>query len=72
MKAERLKLMEIELQSSLWGRLEEHLNTRLATLRKKNDADLDEKRTARLRGRIQEVNAMLALATGKPFEDTEE
>jgi hypothetical protein len=56
----------IERQSAVWLKLKKQLEARLAMLRMKNDSDLSPHRTARLRGRIEEVKALLSLGTDKP------
>jgi len=53
----------------LWVRLEKHFTERLELLRAKNDANLDERTTAELRGRIAEIKAILLLAIDKPTPD---
>lgn len=50
----------------LWQRLEKHLQTRVATLRTRNDANLDAVATATLRGAIGECLALLAAANDAP------
>jgi hypothetical protein len=59
------QLAPSELRTSTWRRLEEHLNARLASLRAQNDNDLDEAKTAKLRGRIAEVINLLALGSSQ-------
>lgn len=59
-KLERV-LLDSDLQSPTWLRIEKYLNDRLATLRKENDQDLDERKTAKVRGRIEEVKKLLKL-----------
>lgn len=54
-----------ELHSSLWVKLTEHYEARLQLLRQKNDNVLSAEETARLRGRIAEVRAILALPQDK-------
>ena len=53
-------------QSASWLKLKERYEARLATLRAQNDSELDERKTARLRGRIAEVKAFLSLGTDTP------
>lgn len=50
----------------LWQRLAKHLQTRVATLRARNDANLDAVATAMLRGAIAECLALLAAAENAP------
>lgn len=57
--------------SATWVVLKKHLEGRLDILRRQNDGDMDERRSARLRGRIAEVKAMLALGEDKPRQEPE-
>ena len=53
--------------SGLWRRLASYLEARLEELRRQNDnSHLDERQTASLRGRIAQVNELLALAKPAP------
>ena len=54
-----------ELHSSLWVKLTEHYEARLQLLRAKNDNNLTPEETSRLRGRLAEVRAILALPQDK-------
>lgn len=56
-----MMLDAVDRQSLTWTKLREHYESRLNTLRRQNDGDLDERQTAKLRGRIAEVKAMIAL-----------
>lgn len=56
-----ITITEDEKESKLWKKLKEHIETRLDLLRKKNDGNLDEFETARLRGRISELKSFFAL-----------
>lgn len=58
--------------SETWRKLKAHLETRLATLRASNDNSLDERKTAKLRGRIAEVKYLLSLGEDKPMPETDE
>lgn len=51
-----------ELHSPLWMKIEAKLKERLSILRARNDGDLNEIETARLRGRIDAVKELLALS----------
>ena len=51
----------LDFQSATWKKLDQYLNERLATLREQNDKDMSGKRTNKLRGRIAEINLLLAL-----------
>jgi hypothetical protein len=59
-------LNALDLQSPTWMKLKKHLELKLEALRKTNDGDLDEEKTAKLRGRIAEVRAFLAIGDAKP------
>lgn len=61
-----MTLTEHELAHPLWLKLKEHCEKRLETLRKENERDLNEVKTAKLRGRIAEVNGFLSLENPKP------
>lgn len=54
-------LTDGEKASSLWKRLEEHLEAELERARVKNDGALDPITTATVRGRIQTYRALLGL-----------
>lgn len=58
---EEIVLHPHEVQSPIWQKLVTHANRRLAVLRGRNDGDLDERKTAKLRGRIAELKVFLAL-----------
>jgi len=60
------KLGHNEIHSALWIRLKEYYEARLITLRQRNDGDLDQIATARVRGRIQEIRNFLALENQAP------
>lgn len=49
-----------------WTKLKRHLEEKLARLRERNDADLPELKTARIRGHIQAIQQILLLGTDKP------
>lgn len=61
-----MTLSKADLNSPLWRALADYQADRLAALRAQNDGDLSPEQTAKLRGRIQEVQAFLALATERP------
>jgi len=50
-----------ELQSPAWHKIKKHFEERLEVHRLKNEGNLDEVATAKLRGRIAEARAVLAL-----------
>lgn len=62
-------ITEIESNSALWQKIKAHYEARLQTLREKNDVDNDENRTIKLRGRIAEIKALLALDKPPPAAD---
>lgn len=64
---ERLILNAAEAQSPLWVKIKAHLEARLDSARLKNDGDLDEVETAKLRGRITELKSFLALDKPPPI-----
>jgi len=61
-----------ERQGAVWQKLKRHLEERLATMRAKNDGNLDEMKTARLRGQIAEVKALMSFGTDKPVVGIED
>jgi GTP1/Obg family GTP-binding protein len=60
-------LNEAESQTALWQKIKKHLEQRLETARNKNDGDLNEVETAKLRGRITELKSFLALDKPPPI-----
>ena len=63
----RLIINDTEKGQPLWAKINKHLEDRLDTLRRQNDGDLTEVETARLRGCIQEVKALMG-ADEDPIE----
>jgi len=63
-------LSESDKRNPLWLRLSDHLRKRLADLRGRNDGPLDEMQTAALRGQIQSLKGLLALAEMPPTDGT--
>jgi hypothetical protein len=53
------ELSNQELDSALWQKITGHLESRLEVARKRNDGDLSEFDTARLRGRIEAYKELL-------------
>lgn len=51
----------IDTTSATWASIEDYLNERLKSLREKNDTELSEQQTARIRGQIAEVKSLLLL-----------
>lgn len=65
----KVEFLESDFTSPTWLRLKEHLEARLKDLRAQNDGRLDADETARMRGRIFEIKAFLALSvTTAPSE----
>jgi len=67
----KLELTPIERRSDVVRKLVAYYEDRLARLRVKNDGDLDDKETARLRGQISECKTFMALAKEPEPEPTE-
>ena len=59
---DRFKLEPQERTNPLWVRLERHMQQTLAELRALNDTSLPPERTEKIRGRIEQLKALLALA----------
>lgn len=57
--AGRLVLTNEDRHSAVWQKIKEHYGPKLERLRARNDADMKESETQRLRGRIQEIKALL-------------
>jgi hypothetical protein len=58
-----MNLLEHERKSPLWQKLRKHFENELMSLRERNDADLTELETARLRGKVKQVKEFLLLET---------
>jgi hypothetical protein len=56
-------------QSACWRWLDEHLSARLEVLRRRMENDLDDRKTARLRGSIAELRYILGMANEKPMPE---
>lgn len=61
-----MKLELHERQSALWKKLAGHVAERIETLRRKNDGDLNDTQTARLRGALAELKQLLELGEDLP------
>lgn len=59
-------LTKVELQSATWIKLQEYIEEQIEALRLKNDASLDERETARLRGQIAALKNLLAAVQPPP------
>lgn len=55
-----MTLTNIERSSTAWLKLRDEINNRIGLLRVKNDGDLTEVETARLRGRIAALKDLVA------------
>lgn len=55
-----MKLSQYEAESALWKRIEDELKERLDVLRQKNDGNLDQLETSKLRGTIAAYKEILA------------
>lgn len=62
---------EIERQSAVWKKLKTRLEARRDLLRRQNDGNLSHDQTMKLRGRIAEVNNLLALGENQPTQPEE-
>ena len=60
-----IELTDAELNSPLWLKLTKHWGEELAALRMKNDSDMDELKTAFVRGRIQQIKRDLDIGADK-------
>lgn len=65
-------LTEQERGSALWTKIKKHYETRLQTLRTENDANLDDIKTAKQRGRIDEVKLLLGLEKSPPAAEKDD
>lgn len=70
MELQQIKINEIEARSAIWLKLETWANERIIALRKRNDGDLSEIATAKLRGKIAALNELLDLAKPNPIIKT--
>lgn len=60
------RLTDADMNTPLWHAMRAHLERRLAAHRGKNDTDLTTEQTAKLRGQIHELKALLALEAPRP------
>ena len=63
---EELKLTRSEKDSALWKKIEQYLQHKIDVCRRKNDGDLTEGETAKLRGRILAHKELLVLGESQP------
>ena len=66
MTATPFKLTEFEAQSALWQKVSAELQAMLDSRRLRNDCDLTEKETARLRGEIALLKQISSWAVKDP------
>lgn len=66
MEAPAPVLTQEEARHPLWLKVKKHLEERLAQVRVENDKDHDERKTARIRGRINELKYLAALDKPAP------
>lgn len=66
-----MKLLPNEANSHLWIKIRDHLESRLAIHRRKNDGELDAIATAKLRGRIAELMNLLEMDKPDPTHSAE-
>lgn len=59
-------------QSPTWRKLKTYMESRLIELRLKNDNDMSEISTAKLRGSLMEIKGLLALADVEPIDFCED
>lgn len=60
------RLTDSDKATPLWIALRAHLEQRLEQHRSRNDTDLNPEQTAKLRGQIMELRALLALESPRP------
>lgn len=60
-----MMLSELERQSSVWLKIEAHLNEQLNSLRQQNDGEMSAEATSRLRGRIAQLKSILSLGASR-------
>jgi hypothetical protein len=58
-----------DFDSPVWAKVRDYCRLRIDSLRAQNDGDLSEAETAKLRGRIAELNAVLALPSLMTVEE---
>lgn len=59
-------LNDAEINSALWKKIKTYCEERLSKARDRNDGNLDERRTAKLRGRIAELKHLATLDQPAP------
>jgi hypothetical protein len=58
---ERFTLEDHEIKSQLWRKLKAHIEAQIARHQRTNDGELDPIATAKVRGRIAELRALLSI-----------
>jgi len=61
-----LKLTEFEIQTTIWQKIALETEEQLRLARSRNDGDMDERETARLRGKISAYKEILGWAEPNP------
>ena len=69
---DRFTLNAQERNSPLWKRLVAHYEKKLSSMRVRNDGPLDNDQTLILRGRINEVKAILSINDAMPMPSRNE
>lgn len=72
MTLRRFELTDHERDSALWKKLREQAEDQLDALRRDNDRNHDEVRTANIRGQIARLNIFLALGKPAPHQETDD
>lgn len=61
-----MKLTEFETQTAIWQRISTEVEEQLRVARIRNDCDMDERTTAKLRGEIRVYKEILGWAEPNP------
>ena len=67
-----MTLLDSDKKSGTWLRLKEHIEDRIDVLRRKNDGDLSEIETARLRGCLVAYKEILMLGEDPPSMEADD
>lgn len=59
-------LNELDRNSATWSKVKKYCEARIAALRARNDNDLDEQKTSRIRGSISELKHLMTLGDQQP------
>ena len=63
------RLTPLERQDPVWGRIRVEIENRIQQLRRENDQDLTETRTAHIRGKVAALTALLAIDCDPPVTE---